>query len=291
MEEIYKYLTRPDGTTVGYRIRRGATPRPLLIMIHGLASNLTRWSEFAEHSSLNDGWDMMRIDLRGHGSSMTYARFDQEMWRDDLAAIMRHEGYDKAVIAGHSLGAQVGIYFHSAYPGHCRGLIMIDPVFPDNLSGRLLKARKWAWLVRIAAGALRLIGRSGLRRRSFEYRDLRMLDEQTRAYLEANPDKTIGSLYTNPLADFRYIPLANYLNDLLEVTRPLPSLEAINVPVLVLLSAGASVSDPARNQAEIDRMPQVTTTVLDADHWLLTERPVEARQTIDSWCNNLATDN
>ncbi len=47
-----------------------AAPRGIaLVLLHGLASNLTRWSEFVEHSALRGWHDLIRIDLRGHGVS------------------------------------------------------------------------------------------------------------------------------------------------------------------------------------------------------------------------------
>jgi pimeloyl-ACP methyl ester carboxylesterase len=282
--ESDRTIHRPDGATIGYRIQRGPGPRPLLVMIHGLASNLTRWSEFVNHTILNRSHDLMRIDLRGHGTSMYRGRIGMQLWCDDLAAIFEQEQYDKATIVGHSLGAQVGIHFHARHPSSVAGMIMIDPIFPENLSGNLLKARRMRPLVWLAVRKLWLFNYLGFRRRQFPPRDLRALDEQTRRTLAGNPDMKIGDLYTNPFVDLEFMPTANYLQDLLETTSPLPPLEDIAVNVLVLLSAGASVSDAERNRATIDRMPNVETVTIAANHWLLTEEPREAREAIESWC-------
>ena len=98
---------------IGYRIERAPDRRPLLVMIHGLASNLTRWSEFVEYTRLRHNWDLLRIDLRGHGTSMVRGRIGMDLWCEDLSAVLEEEGYDTASIVGHSLGAQVGIHFHA----------------------------------------------------------------------------------------------------------------------------------------------------------------------------------
>ena len=283
--ELSRTITRPDGASIGYRIIRNSERQPLLVMIHGLASNLTRWSEFVDHTSLNQQWDLLRIDLRGHGSSMYRGRIGMDIWRDDLSAVMEAEGYDKAVILGHSLGAQVGMHFHAAYPEAVTGIIMIDPVFPENLSGRLLKIKRLRHLVWLTIRVLWAINRIGIGRKSFPSQDLRTLDENTREILDKNPDIEIGQLYTNPFVDLKFIPLVNYMQDAYEVTRELPSLENITQPVLVLLSAGATVSDPEKNQAIINRMPNMKTVTINANHWLLTEKPREARETIEKWCN------
>ena len=284
--ELSRTITQPDGATIGYRIIRNSERQPLLVMIHGLASNLTRWSEFIDHTSLNQQWDLLRIDLRGHGSSMYRGRIGMDAWSDDLAAVIEVEGYDKAVILGHSLGAQVGMHFHAAYPEEVAGIIMIDPVFPENLSGRLLKTKRFKLLVWLAIRILWAINKIGIGRKSFPPQNLRELDENTREILDKNPDIEIGQLYTNPFVDLKFIPLVNYMQDAYEVTREIPPLENITQPVLVLLSAGATVSDPGKNQAIINRMPNVKTVTINANHWLLTEKPREAREAIEKWCND-----
>lgn len=287
--EFSRTIRRANDVLIGYRIVRSRVARPLLVMIHGLASNNTRWSEFVDHTVLDQHWDLLRIDLRGHGDSMYRGHITMTDWVEDLAAILRCEGYRQATIVGHSLGAQVGMHFYARYPSSVSSMIMIDPVFPENLSGRLLKAKKLRLLVRLAVRLLLLVNWLGLRRRKFPRRDLRKLDEQTREILDNNPNINIGDLYTNPFIDFEFMPVANYLQDMLEVIRPLPPVENIDVPVLVLLSSGASVSDPQKNQAMIDQLPNVKTMTIAANHWLLTEKPKEAREAIETWCLALNT--
>ena len=110
--EFSRKILRPDGASIGYRISRKQTPRPLLVMIHGLASNNTRWSEFIDQTILGQHRDLLRIDLRGHATSMFRGQITTADWVEDLAAILRCEGYDKATIIGHSLGAQIGMHFY-----------------------------------------------------------------------------------------------------------------------------------------------------------------------------------
>jgi len=281
--EFNRTIRRPGNVTIGYRILRNHTPRPLLVMIHGLASNNTRWSEFVDHTVLAQDNDLLRIDLRGHGDSMFRGHITMADWVDDLAAILRCEGYDKATIMGHSLGAQVGMHFYARYPSYVTAMIMIDPVFPDNLSGRLLKAKKLRLFVWLAVRLLWIVNGLGLRRKKFPSRDMRALDERTRAILDNNPDIKIGDLYTNPFIDLEFMPVSNYMQDMLEVVKSVPPLENINVPVLVLLSSGASISNPVKNQAMINRMPIVEVVSITASHWLLTEKPREAREAIEKW--------
>lgn len=282
--EIKSKVKTNDGATLGYRLLSQQHSKPLLTLIHGLASNCTRYSEFVEYTHLKENWDLLRIDLRGHGESMYRGGYSRATWIDDLNFVMQAERYQQSVFMGHSLGAQIAITYASQFPERCRGLILIDPVFPENLTGLLSKAKRYRYVLSAIRIVLRLLNRLGIKRWAIPLRDLRALDERTRETLKNHPELKIADLYTNPLADFKYIPLANYLQDVNEVVRPLPLLEKINVPVLVLLSGGATISSFDKTKEIIDRFPNAKIEVVDADHWLLTEKPEETRLIIENWC-------
>src|SRR5499425_2419755 len=115
-----------DGAAVAYRIWKPGPSRRLLALLHGVASNMTRWSEFMAHTSLGESWDLLRLDLRGHGLSLYRGRLDMGVWCDDLSAIIRAEGYADVVIAGHCFGADIGAEFAVRRPGETAGLILIE---------------------------------------------------------------------------------------------------------------------------------------------------------------------
>src|SRR2546430_1938168 len=86
--EFSRTLTASDGARLAYRLWRPARSRGLLILLHGLASNATRWSEFVATTSLRENWDILRPDLRGQGASVHRGRMGMDIWCDDLAAIV-----------------------------------------------------------------------------------------------------------------------------------------------------------------------------------------------------------
>jgi esterase len=253
-----------------------------VVCLHGVASNATRFYEWMSHSALRGRCALLALDQRGHGRSLTYRAFQRADWCADLAAIFAQEKVH-GVIVGHSMGAQVALDYASGIKHGARGLILIDPVFPQALSGVLKTVARWRRPLRLGIGLLRFFNRLGLHRRHYQYRSLSQLDVATRAYLAANPHKDIASLYMDPFADLEFMPLVNYLQDLYEVTRPLADLAAIAIPVLVLLSKGASTSDVAHNQRILAVIRHCEIQVIDADHWLLTEQPEAARVAIDAW--------
>ena len=279
-----QHVLQHEGAWISYWINRVTGANKTLVMLHGVASNHTRWSEFVEYTELKSEWNLLRLDLRGHGDSMYRGRINRHRWVADLHAIIEKEELPSVVLLGHSLGAEIALDFTAAYPDKVAGLILIDPVFHQNLHGVLGWVRRIQLLLWIPIGFLWLAQGMGLKRRHYPARDLYALDEKTRASLRAIPDLKIADLYMNPLADLSYIPLENYLQDLLAVVQPLPLLETIYQPGLVLMSGGSSLSDRRRNELEIRRMHNVTIKIVDCDHWPLTERPDVVRDVIDNWC-------
>jgi pimeloyl-ACP methyl ester carboxylesterase len=183
MEQAKIHLM-PDGAALHYRIRRsGPQARGLIVLLHGMASNLTRWSEFLERTSLKSEWDFLRPDLRGHGESFVRGKIGLEIWSEDLITLLDAEGCERAVLVGHSLGAHLALYFAARFPARVQGVVMIDPVFFAALHGRLRVLATLRPLLYVAVALIRLLNALGLRRRTIPLRDLRALDEQVRAEL------------------------------------------------------------------------------------------------------------
>lgn len=284
--ELEHRLVRPQGT-VRYRIRRAAHPRGAIVLIHGLASNLTRWSEFIEQTSIKNEWDILRPDLRGHGESATAGPISMECWGDDIAALLDAEQFDKAVIVGHSLGAHLAVFLAVRMPGRVRAIALIDPLLHEAVRGRTRWLYPAAPLIRGFSELLRWMNRIGIRRRTIPPRDLRALDEKTRVLLASLGDPSaIVARYISPRADLRHIRAAHYFRDFVELLRPLP-LDRVHVPTLALLSRGLTFSDLAVTRERLSRLAHAELVEVDAYHWPLTEKPLEIRHAIEAWCRQL----
>lgn len=281
---ISKKTLQLGKVTLSYWLSRSQNAKNTLVMLHGVASNHTRWSEFVKNTSLKEEWNLLSIDLRGHGHSMYRGVINRNVWVSDLKAIIEYEQLSQVVLLGHSLGAEIAMDYVNMWPAEVKRLIMIDPVFPGNLHGALAEVKRFKHLIRLITWMIQFLNLLGLRRRHFTYRDMHQLDEQTRKILKENPGMKISELYMNPFTDLSYIPIANYLQDQFEVVRPLPMLENLNVPTLVILSAGSSLSDRYANEVQISRLPKSEIAMVDCDHWPLTEQPEVVREIIDGWC-------
>jgi pimeloyl-ACP methyl ester carboxylesterase len=253
-----------------------------------MASNLTRWSEFLQHTKLKDAWDILRVDLRGHGRSMYRCRLSMEIWCEDLLRLLDTEGYSDAVLVGHSLGAQIALHFAHRHPSRVRGLVLIDPILGRPSTRMVRWGRRLRPVLRMATAVIRLLNRMGLRRRHIPERDMRALDERTRdRLLAAGKIEEMVSAYKSPWPDLKHFPTANFLEEAIEMARPLPSVLSIVAPVLVVLSKGATYADPAITRQMTGRFRQATVVAVDAYHWPLTEKPTETREAIEKWCAEL----
>lgn len=280
-------LACPDGVRIAYRrtAAREACGKAPVLLLHGLASNLTRWSEFVERTTLSLDRDVIRVDLRGHGDSPTRGRVSLELWSDDLLALLDAVGASHAVLIGHSLGAQVALACAARAPARVAALVLIDPVFRPALHGR------WKWIARAAplfvagASAVRGLNSLGLRRQRIPPLDLRALDELARESLGSPATEAeFIRRYSSTRADLRTFRSAHYLQELVEMFRPLAAPEQIATPTLVLLSSGATFADSAAMRAIAARFPLGEVRVIDCHHWPLTERPDEVRTLIEGWC-------
>ncbi len=284
--ESRRTLTVSDGIELAYWLWRcEPNPAPLLLLLHGAASNHTRWSEFLDKTSLKRDTDVLRPDLRGNGASMARGRLDHEIWSRDLHELLAAEDYPRALIGGHSLGAQIALEFAHRHPQQTSGLILIDPVFKRALTGSRRRLGHLMPLFVLATWVARAANGLGIRRRSIDAeRDLRRLDEETRDALRGGEShQEIARRYSALGPILRHMPVANYLQQLRATVAAVPPLEDIGCPVLVILSAGSTFADPDVNREEIARFPRVSTVEIDANHWPLTERPDDVRQAIEGW--------
>jgi pimeloyl-ACP methyl ester carboxylesterase len=283
--EATRTFTTDDGAVIAYRLWRPSAPRRTIVAIHGLASNMTRWAEFVATTRLTDGWDILRLDLRGHGGSLHRGRVDMDTWCADLAALLRAEGVSEAVLVGHCLGANLALRFADCEPNLVLGMVLIEPMFRQALLGELARTAALRPLIAAVVPLLRGIAAVGLHRRHLDSLDLEQLDRETRAAMASSGSPFPESRYASIREDLRSLPISVYLQDMLAVTGPLPDLSGIDVPTLALLSAGTTFTDPETTVRLLAAMPDCRIVRVPARHWIPTEKPDAMRRAIEDWCD------
>jgi pimeloyl-ACP methyl ester carboxylesterase len=270
MEEVH---FEHGGTRLFYRKWPGP-PERTLVMCHGLASNGTRWREFAELAHERCNWQILCPDLRGHGHSSCRGSLTSRHWMSDLLAMIEHAGAGRAVFGGHCLGANLAMRLALDHPDRVDGLVLVEPMLPEALHGPLRFIRPVRWLLPALAWPIRALNALGIHRRTLPVLDLTELDRSTRAAMaeHGSHDAMLGR-YARPNKDMFYMPVATYLQALYQVLREVGPIERIQHPALALLSGGALLADPEISRGALRALPHVRIEQIDALHWIPTEQP------------------
>lgn len=280
-EKIYYHGA--DGTRLRYRRWKPAQQKQNtpIVLLHGAASNSTRWWHFVEHSRLATDRLLLRPDLRGHGESIWRGPAHMEHWSQDIVEMLRKEQQSRAFLVGHCLGANVALNFASRFPEMSAGLILIEPMVRAALSGALAFLRFFQPVLHLIVRLLRLLNRNGLYRRQLEYVNLRELDRQV---YESNCTALthLFAKHGSPWQDIKVTPSAQYINNFIEFMRPLP-VSSVHCPCLVIQSSGGKITNPIHTRNELETLPAVDFISVISEHWLPTTQPERLCQLIDAW--------
>jgi pimeloyl-ACP methyl ester carboxylesterase len=253
--------------------------KPTLVLLHGVASNSTRWAEFIAKTRLD--WRILAPDLRGNaGRALPRTSLGMEVWCADIAALLDAERCERAAIGGHCLGANIALQFAARHPQRVSALVLVEPMPPEALTGTTRLSRYLKPVLYALYATARALNRLGLYRRRLERLDLREWDRATRA----------GEVKLSMLAslgvDLRSTPIAAYVRMLAATSEPWPDVAAIRAPALALVSSRSRMTDPARTRRALAALRECDIVEIDAVHWIPTEQPEAMRAAIDGWLAN-----
>lgn len=267
-----------------FRCHGSLQPRAALVLCHGLASNSTRWNELAGQLSLPPGWCLLCPDMRGHGHSTWRGRLHSRSWMRDLVDMLDQAGLKAAVIGGHCMGANLALRFAHRHPEHCQGLVLIEPMLPQARVGKMRLKTLLRWLLPPLIFFPRLVNSFGIRRYQIPVLDLETLDRKTRqAMRDEGSKQAMTRRYAAPWSDLRYIPVAAYLQSLLETLRRLPPMAQVSAPTLAMISSGGMFGDPELTRQSLAEIPDCRIETLQARHWIPTEQPQAMRELLSEW--------
>jgi pimeloyl-ACP methyl ester carboxylesterase len=98
---------------------------PVVLAAHGITANGLSWGPVADH--LGGMVTLLAPDLRGRaGSRDEPGPYGLGRHADDLVAILDERGIDRAVLAGHSMGAYVAALAAVRHPERVTAVVMVD---------------------------------------------------------------------------------------------------------------------------------------------------------------------
>ncbi len=104
--------------------------KPPLVLAHGFSDSGMCWLRVAQ--ALEDDYDVILPDARGHGRSSRVQPGQQVTLPDDLAGFIQALKLDKPIVGGHSMGASTTASMAARYPALARALILEDPAWFDE---------------------------------------------------------------------------------------------------------------------------------------------------------------
>ena len=96
------------------------------ILVHGFGDASCVWNHLAVR--LASDFRVLTLDLRGHGDSDwdPDARYDTTTFTSDLSRIVSAYGFERLILVGHSLGADVVARFAAANAGRVAAAVLVD---------------------------------------------------------------------------------------------------------------------------------------------------------------------
>lgn len=113
------------GHLAAFRLGSERADAPCALAIHGITSSSRTWSAVAR--GLGDDAALIAVDLRGRADSRALPPpYGLDTHVRDLLALLDRFELDRAVVAGHSLGAYVAARLAVRHPDRVRQLVLVD---------------------------------------------------------------------------------------------------------------------------------------------------------------------
>lgn len=118
-------MTRHTAEIAGRRISwlQSGAGKPV-VLVHGFPLHAEMWQP--QHGAVPHGFTLITPDLRGLGSSSGPPARSLDEHADDLLALLRHLGLERAIIGGLSMGGYVTFALHRKAPQRFAGLVLAD---------------------------------------------------------------------------------------------------------------------------------------------------------------------
>lgn len=124
MSDVQHHTATVNGIRMHY-VETGSGPPVLLL--HGFPETWFAWRN--QLPALGGQYRLIAPDLRGYGyTEKPSAGYDKRTMARDIYELMRHLGYQKAVLIGHDRGARVATRFAKDYPEATDRLAVLDNI-------------------------------------------------------------------------------------------------------------------------------------------------------------------
>ena len=135
LETIEHKFADNDGVKIHYV---SAGDGPLIVFVHGFPDFWYSWRHQME--GLKDDYQVVALDTRGYNKSDKPEKqedYDMSLLVGDVAAVIRAENQESAIIVGHDWGGLISWQFAMTHPEMISKLIIVNLPHPKGLSREL----------------------------------------------------------------------------------------------------------------------------------------------------------
>lgn len=246
--------------------RAHQTGRPLAVFLHGAGLDHTVWA-FQSRWLAFHGWNVLAVDLPGHGQSAGPPLTDIGAMATWLSALLAATGPAPAALIGHSMGALIALETAARCPAQVRSIALLGaalamPVHPELLAAAAAHSHSaidtvnlWGYGYAAGLGGSQAPG-------------IWMVGAGERILEKATP----GTLHTDLAACDAYRTGA-------------AAAAAVKAPSLMLCGARDQMT-PLKNGRALAALLTGTKLVVlkGAGHMLMAERPHEVQQALAEHC-------
>lgn len=115
--------------------------QPLLCFVHGASLDHTVWTLFSRYFA-RAGYNVMAVDLPGHGKTQSALLPSIEANADWLNALLDQAAADRVALVGHSMGSLVTLEAAGRSPARVSHLALLGTAVPMPVGDALLDAAK-----------------------------------------------------------------------------------------------------------------------------------------------------
>ena len=132
-----------------YKYFKNPRNKHTLLFLHGFTGNLSIWDEHI--NQLKDKYNLLLIDLIGHGKSYSPKRIEEYSFKNQsnkILKIVNHLKISSISIICYSYSISIGGFIFNAIPKKVKTIVFISPYFKENftfMEKQVLKCIKFIW--------------------------------------------------------------------------------------------------------------------------------------------------
>jgi pimeloyl-ACP methyl ester carboxylesterase len=236
--------------------------KPSIVFIHGVLNDHSVWILQSRYLA-NHGYNVLAIDLPGHGKSAGNCPKSVEDAAAFISALLDAAGIAKAALVGHSWGSLIALHAASIAPARVTHLAMVATAFPMKVSPVLLdkalnQPMQAVDMVNTFSHSTLAPPPSSLGPGTWLYGGSKAL---MRRILQSNPRENVFHIGFSACNDY---------------SKGLEALAQWNIAgaaTLFIVGKQDQMTPPMAAQALINAAPQAKVVSVDAGHSVMTEAP------------------